>query len=170
MLVIIHMWHIESYLPYRHVHLGIWACTCIRQTWAYMGIWHIWAPYIHMAHLVKHIHMWNMYRYITCEKLINCILENVNLGIRRYTCQTYRHIPISYVTFNFSVYHPPRQPWDFTWFFIPMVETSLKFWSLGWGTSFVYTTRPSGLHWRIFSPGRPGGMVDSKIEYHIRCN
>ena len=90
MLVIIHMWHIESYLPYRHVHLGIWACTCIRQTWAYMGIWHIWAPYIHMAHMVKHIRMWNMYRYITCEKLINCILENVNLGIWRYTCQTYR--------------------------------------------------------------------------------
>ena len=66
----------------------------------------------------------------------------------------------SNVTFNFSVYHPPLgQPWDFTWFFIPMVGTSLKFWSLGWGTSFIYTTQPSGLHWRIFPrpPGAPGG-------------
>ena len=80
----------------------------------------------------------------------------------------------SNVTFNFSVYHPPLgQPWDFTWFFIPMVGTSLKFWSLGWGTSFIYTTQPSGLHWRIFPrpPGAPGGMVDPRIEYHItgRC-
>ena len=67
---------------------------------------------------------------------------------------------ISYVIFNFSVYHPPLgQPWDFTCTFVPMVGISLQFWSLGWGPSLVYTTQPVGLHGNILSPppGAPGG-------------
>ena len=67
---------------------------------------------------------------------------------------------ISYVIFNFCVYHPPLgQPWDFTCTFVPMVGISLQFWSLGWGPSLVYTTQPVGLHGNILSPppGAPGG-------------
>ena len=61
------------------------------------------------------------------------------------------------------------QPWDFTWVLIPMVGTSLKFWSLGWGTSLIYTTQPLGLHRKLFSrpSGARGGMVGAKIKYHI---
>ena len=36
-----------------------------------------------------------------------------------------------------------------------MVGTSLKFWSLGWGTSFTFNTQPLGLHQKI-SPRPPG--------------
>ena len=72
--------------------------------------------------------------------------------------------------FNFGVYHPPPgQPWDFTYILVPMVGTSLKFWSLGWGTSFTFNAQPLGLHQKISPrpPGARGGMVDTKIEYHI---